>query len=137
MKMIDSALKPKGTAGLSPGETLQQFLENAFCELPHLDGVFLFTPQGESLARATDETVNDAGLSSLMENMLRLGQRLASELQRGKFNYLAMQCQRGPIVATRLDQGHTLVLLGRHDVRLGLVLYDLESLATRLGPALG
>jgi predicted regulator of Ras-like GTPase activity (Roadblock/LC7/MglB family) len=137
MKMMDSALKPKSTVGLSPGESLQQFLENAFCELPHLDGVFLFTPQGEILARATDETVNDAGLSALIENLLRLGQRLAGELDRGKFNYLALQCQRGPIVATQLDQGHTLVLLGRHDVRLGLVLYDLESLATRLGPALG
>lgn len=134
--MIDSALKSKSTVGLSPGESLQQFLENAFCELPHLDGVFLFTPQGEVLARATDETVNDAGLSAFIENLLQLGQRLASELERGKFNYLAMQCQRGPIVATRLDQGYTLVLLGRHDVRLGMVLYDLESLATRLAPAL-
>jgi predicted regulator of Ras-like GTPase activity (Roadblock/LC7/MglB family) len=137
MKMIDSALKPKGTVGLSPGESLQQFLENAFCELPHLDGVFLFTPQGEVLARATDEAVNDAGLYALIENLLQQGQRLAGELERGKFNYLALQCQRGPVVATQLDQGHTLVLLGRHDVRLGLVLYDLESLATRLSPALG
>jgi predicted regulator of Ras-like GTPase activity (Roadblock/LC7/MglB family) len=135
--MIDSALKQKSTVGLNPGESLQQFLENAFCELPHLDGVFLFTPQGEVLARATDETINDAGLSALIENLLQLGQRLAGELDRGKFNYLALQCQRGPIVATQLDQGHTLVLFGRHDVRLGLVLYDLESLATRLGPVLG
>lgn len=134
--MIDSALKSKSTVGLSPGESLQQFLENAFCELPHLDGVFLFTPQGEVLARATDETVNDAGLSAFIENLLQLGQRLASELERGKFNYLAIQYQRGPIVTTRLDQGYTLVLLGRHDVRLGMVLYDLESLATRLAPAL-
>lgn len=133
--MIDSALKSKSTEGSSPSESVQQFLENVFCELPHLDGVFLFAPQGGILARATDETVNDAGLSALIENSLQLGQRLASELDRGKFNYLILQCQRGPIVATRLDQGHTLVLLGRHDVRLGLVLYDLESLATRLGPA--
>jgi predicted regulator of Ras-like GTPase activity (Roadblock/LC7/MglB family) len=134
--MIDSAPKPKNPVGPNSGESPQQFLETAFCELPHLDGVFLFTPQGEVLAQATDETVNHAGLSALIDNLLQLARRLVGELERGKLNYIALQCQRGPLVATQLELGHTLVLFGRHDVRLGLVLYDLEWLATRLAPAL-
>ncbi len=134
--MSDSALDRKSTDGSSSGESPQQFLEKAFCELPHLDGVFLFAPQGEVLASATDATINHVGLSALTNSLLQLGQRLARELERGKFNYIALQCQRGPIVATRLEQGNTLVLLGRHDVRLGMVLYDLERLATQLSPAL-
>jgi predicted regulator of Ras-like GTPase activity (Roadblock/LC7/MglB family) len=134
--MLDSTPNRKSTAGLNPGETPQQFLEIAFCELPHIEGVFLFTPPGEVLAQATDETVNAAGLSALVGNLLQIAQRLAGELERGKLNYIALQYQGGPVVATRLDSGHTLALLGRHEVRLGLVLYDLESLATRLLPAL-
>jgi predicted regulator of Ras-like GTPase activity (Roadblock/LC7/MglB family) len=134
--MIGATLKQNSTVGLNPDETPQQFLENAFCELPHIEGVFLFAPKGEVLAQATDESINPASLSALVGNLLEIAQRLADELERGKTNYVALQCQRGPIVATRLDQGHVLVLLGRHDVRLGLVLYDLEWLATRLLPAL-
>lgn len=134
--MIDSAPNRKSTSGLNPGETPQQFLENAFCELPHIEGVFLFTPEGEVLAQTTDSTVNAASFSALVGSLLQSAQFLVGELERGKLNYVALQCQRGPLVAARLDSGHTLVLLGHHDIRLGLVLYDLESLATRLIPAL-
>jgi len=95
--------------------SVEQFLSNAFCELPHLESLFLFAPTGE---------------------VVFASQSVAGELKRGKLKYLALQTPSGFIVATRLKPGHILILLGRIDVRLGLVLYEMESLASRLELAL-
>ncbi len=123
--------------GKIAGEAPQEILENVFCELPHIYGVYLFTPQGQVVAHATtDETASHADLPGLAGDLWQLAQRTADALERGKLSFIAMQCQLGTIVATRLSQGHVLVLLGRQDVRPGMVLYDMDWLASRLSPAL-
>jgi len=113
----------------------QQFLESAFCELPHIDGLFLIAPTGEVIF-TTEEEGRYAGLPELAGSAWKFAQRTSIELERGKINYIAMQSQRGHIVATRLLQGHMLILLGQPDVRLGLVLYDMEWLSAQLSLAL-
>lgn len=114
---------------------LEQLLGNVFCELPHIDSLFLFAPTGE-VVFTSDEANRHADLTELVSSAWQGAQSIASELKRGKLNYLALQTPGGFIVATRLKPGHILILLGRVEVRLGLVLYEMESLASRLELAL-
>jgi predicted regulator of Ras-like GTPase activity (Roadblock/LC7/MglB family) len=108
-----------------------QFLDNVFCELPHIDSLFLFAPTGE-MVFTSDEANRHAELPALAGSVWQGAQSVAGELKRDKLNYLALQTPSGCIAATRLKPGHILILLGRVDVRLGLVLYEMESLAGRL-----
>ncbi|GEM_PF-4025039 len=110
---------------------VEQLLGNVFCELPHIENLFLFAPTGE-MVFSSDEANRHADLPALAGSVWQGAQSVASELKRGKLNYLALQTPGGFIVATRLKPGHILILLGRDDVRLGLVLYEMESLASRL-----
>jgi len=131
----------KGTTGSfkaiesGHGAPVEQFLDNVFCELPHIDSLFLFAPTGE-MVFSSDEANRHADLPALAGSLWQGAQSIAGELKRGKLNYLALQTPCGFIVATRLKPGHLLILLGRVDVRLGLVLYEMESLASRLELAL-
>jgi len=110
---------------------VEQFLSNVFCELPHVDNLFLFAPTGETVF-TSDEANRHADLPALASSVWQCAQNAAGELKRGKLNYLALQTPCGFIVATRLQPGHILILLGRVEVRLGLLLYEMETLARRL-----
>lgn len=117
-------------------ETPQQILEKACYELPDIDGVFLFDPEGSTFACAGNEATNDASIQTLVNGVIQLAERTTGELGRGALNYIALQGQLGFIVATILDSGYTLVLLGSNDARLGLLLHDLEWIGCRLSPVL-
>jgi len=111
--------------------TVEQFLGNAFCELPHIDSLFLFAPNGETVF-SSEETNCHTDLPALADSIWQSAQNAVGALKRDKLNYLALQTPGGFIVATRLQPGHILILLGCLEVRLGLLLYEMETLARRL-----
>jgi predicted regulator of Ras-like GTPase activity (Roadblock/LC7/MglB family) len=133
--MTPAATKSPNAVEVSAETSPEQLLENAFCELPHIESLFLLAPGGE-VVFASEELARHAELPALVSGLWKLAQRTSDELERGKINYIALQSQSGHIVATRLGQGHILILLGRPDVRLGLIFYDLESLSARLSMVL-
>ena len=133
--MLKDATGSSKTIESRDNTSVEQFLSKAFCELPHIDSLFLFAPTGE-MVFSSDEANRHADLPALVGSIWQGAQSVAGELKRGKLHYLALQTPSGFIVATRLKPGHILILLGRIDVRLGLVLYEMESLASRLELAL-
>ena len=119
-----------------PPETVTEAVERSVYELPSVDGAFLFDPDGSTLVAAGGEAADDAAVQALVNGLLQLAERAATDLGRGALQHLAVQGQLGYVVATTLDSGHSLILLGSHEARLGLLLHDLEWLAVRLAPSL-
>lgn len=119
-----------------PRESLTEAIERAAVELPDVDGAFLFDPEGTILASAGAEAANDAAVLALTNGVLQLADRATSDLGRGSLRHIAAQGHVGYVVASVLDSGHSLVLLGRKDARLGLLLHDLEWLGRRLEASL-
>ncbi|MFY9223510.1 MAG: roadblock/LC7 domain-containing protein [Blastocatellia bacterium] len=117
-------------------ESPQQLLEKACYELPNIDGVFLFDPEGSTFACAGSQATNDAAIQALVGGLIQLADRTSGDLGRGALNHIALQGQLGFIVATILDSGYTLVLLGSSDARLGLLLHDLEWIGSKISPLL-
>lgn len=119
-----------------PRESVTETIERAAVELPDVDGAFLFDPEGTILASAGGEASNDAAVLALTNGVLQLADRATSDLGRGGLRHVTAQGSVGFLVASVLDSGHSLVLLGRRDARLGLLLHDLEWLGGRLQLAL-
>ena len=119
-----------------PPETLSESVQRAVYDLPNVDGAFLFDLEGETLVAAGSEATNDAAVLALVNGLIQLAERTATDLGRGALQHLAVQGQLGYVVATILDSSHSLVLLGSHEARLGLLMHDLEWLAMRLAPSL-
>jgi predicted regulator of Ras-like GTPase activity (Roadblock/LC7/MglB family) len=117
-------------------ESPQQLLEKAVYELPNIDGAFLFDPEGATFACAGSEAANEASIQALVNGLIQLADRTTGDLGRGALVHMALQGQLGFVVATILDSGYTLVLLGSSDARLGLLLHDLEWLGAKLSPLL-
>jgi predicted regulator of Ras-like GTPase activity (Roadblock/LC7/MglB family) len=120
---------PGSTKGV---ETPQQFLERIFCEIPHIEGMFLITPEGEMIAHAASEDQSRACLPALANEFLQLAGGAAQAVRQGPPRYLLLKNEGGYMMIVTLDHGHVFVLLGRDHIRPDVIQYSADWIAGKL-----
>jgi predicted regulator of Ras-like GTPase activity (Roadblock/LC7/MglB family) len=121
----------------SPGsikvaETPQQFLERIFCELPHFEGMFLITSQGEIVAHAANEGRFCENLPALTNEFLKFAASAAQAVRQGAVQYMLLKNEGGYLMILALDQDYVLVVLGRDHIRPDVIKYSTDWIASKL-----
>ncbi|MGH7494047.1 MAG: hypothetical protein ACREOO_16850 [bacterium] len=121
----------------SPGsirvaETPQQFLERIFCELPHIEGLFLIASRGEIVAHAANEGQSWEKLPALTEEFLRFAADAAHAVRQGAAQYLLLKNEGGYMMILVLERGYILVVLGRDHIRPDVIKYSTDWIASKL-----
>ncbi len=118
-------------------ETPQQLLERVAEERTHIESLFLFNPLGKLLASAPKPTVRDQRWQLIAREVWQATQRTCMDQADCGLKFFALQCQLGQVAASSLESGHTIAIVGRHHVRLGVLLYEVDGLAGTLSKLLG
>ncbi len=117
-------------------ETTQQLLERISYERSHIESLLLFAPDGKILAAAAKPAVSDQRLQIIAQEVWRTSQHTCLEQGMCDLKFFALQCRLGQIAATTLESGQTLAIVGRHHVRLGVLLYEVDGIAAELSKLL-
>ena len=113
-------------------ESPQQFLERISSERSHIESLFLFTPESKLAAAANKTTEHDRRLQTIAREVWQATQRTCLTEGECDLKFVALQCRLGQVAATTLENDYTLAIVGRHHVRLGVLLYEVDGLAAAL-----
>ena len=120
----------------SPGSTIaetpQQFLDRIFCELPHIDGMFLLAPEGGIVAETAKEDGMCEKLPAQAAEFLRLARTVASAVCQGGPQYLLLKNDSGYTMIMPLGPGHVFVVLGHEHIRPDVIQYSADWIAGKL-----
>jgi len=113
-------------------ETPQQFLERIFCELPHLDAMFLFQPDGVLLSHTAKEEQAPAALLEVAGALLEFAGGVARTVQQGLPQYLLLKNEGGCLLFMTFSCGHLLVVQGGEHVRPDVMQYSAQWISEKL-----
>jgi predicted regulator of Ras-like GTPase activity (Roadblock/LC7/MglB family) len=121
----------------SPGstkvaETPQQFLDRIFCEIPHIEGMFLIDARGEMVAHAANEGRFCEKLPQMTNDLLQLAASAAQAVGLGPAQYLLLKNEGGYMMTVLFEHGHVLVVLGRDHIRPDVIQYSAEWIVNKL-----
>ena len=117
-------------------ETPQQLLERVALERAHIESLFLFTPRGKLMASAAKPVARDHRWQTIAHEVWQTTQKTCIDQADCGLKFIALQCSLGQVAASSLESGHTLAIIGRHHVRLGVLLYEVDGLAAALSKLL-
>jgi len=91
---------------------------------------------GLTMASALPANVEEDRVSAMSAAMLSLGERIATELGRGKLDQVYIKGQTGYVILMSIEREAVLTVLARDRAKLGLLFLDMrraaEDLATLL-----
>lgn len=91
---------------------------------------------GLVIASALPPTVEEDRVSAMSAAMLSLGERIASELQRGLLSEVYVKGDRGYVLLTAVGEEAVLTVLARKQAKLGLIFLDMRRAAEELAALL-
>jgi predicted regulator of Ras-like GTPase activity (Roadblock/LC7/MglB family) len=107
---------------------LQSFLEIS----PDFEAAAVVSADGFIIASALPEGADENKLGAMSAAILSLGERAASELEKGKLETVFVEGERGYILLSSLTEETLLCVSTTKYAKLGLVFYELSSLKKSL-----
>lgn len=99
---------------------------------PDIIASAVVTVDGLTLASALPSDVEEERVSAMAAAMLSLGERIASELQRGTLDEVYIRGDEGFVLLTAIGQDAVLTALSRNEGRLGLMFLEMRRAAEDL-----
>lgn len=90
------------------------------------------TSDGLALASALPSDVEEERVAAMSAAMLSLGERIASELERGVFEEVYIRGDQGLVLLTAVGKDAVLTALSRDEAKLGLMLLEMRRAAADL-----
>lgn len=90
------------------------------------------TADGLTLASVLPSDVGEERVSAMSAAMLSLGERIASELQRGELDEVYIRGEEGFVLLTAVGRDAVLTALSRNEGRLGLIFLEMRRAAEDL-----
>jgi predicted regulator of Ras-like GTPase activity (Roadblock/LC7/MglB family) len=91
---------------------------------------------GLTMASALPSDVEEDRVSAMSAAMLSLGERIATELGRGKLDQVYIKGQTGYVILMSIAAEAVLTVLARDQAKLGLLFLDMRRAAEDLGKLL-
>lgn len=99
---------------------------------PDLEATALISEDGLVIASALPQNVEEIRIAGMAATLLGLGERAASELNRGGLQQVLIRGDSGYVVMTRAGSGTLLLALTTQNAKLGLVFYDMDRAAAEI-----
>lgn len=89
-----------------------------------IEAAAIVSVDGLSMASMLPGNVEEDRVSAMSAAMLSLGERIASELNRGALEQVNVKGDNGYVILTSVGEEAVLTVLARKDAKLGLILLD-------------
>lgn len=104
---------------------------------PDIEASAVVSVDGLIMASALPTEVEEDRVSAMSAAMLSLGERIATELQRGGLEQVYIRGNSGFIVLTSVGEEAVLTALARQEAKLGLIFLEMRRAAEDLVQLLG
>jgi predicted regulator of Ras-like GTPase activity (Roadblock/LC7/MglB family) len=123
----------KGVKGMrSRTELMVDRLRDLQAGTPDIEASAVVSVDGLTMASSLPSGVDEDRISAMSAAMLSLGDRIASELRRGRLNQVYIRGTEGIIVLMAVGQDAVLTVMARNSAKLGLVFLDMKRAAADL-----
>jgi predicted regulator of Ras-like GTPase activity (Roadblock/LC7/MglB family) len=99
---------------------------------PDIEASAIVSVDGLSIASVLPQEVEEDRVSAMSAAMLSLGERIASELGRGKLDQVYIRGENGYVVLMSVGKEAVLTSLAREQAKLGLIFLDMRRAAEDL-----
>ncbi len=113
-------------------EVMQQILRNLVTNTPDLEGAAVVSSDGLTVASVLPAGTDEDRVSAMAAALLSLGERTASELERGDLEQIYVKGGHGYIVLMRAGDDSVLEAIAGPAAKLGMVLLDMKRAAQEL-----
>lgn len=106
-------------------EELNKILRHLQSGTPDIEGSALISEDGLMIASALPQHVEEVRVAGMSSTLLSLGQRAATELDRGDIEQVLIRGKSGYAVMVRASSGTSLLVLTTPSAKLGLIFLDM------------
>ena len=99
---------------------------------PDVEGSAIVSVDGLIIASALLPNIEEDRVSAMSAAMLSLGERIASELGRGKLDQVYIKGDNGYVILLDVGDEAVLTIMARKEAKLGLILLDMKRTAKDL-----
>ena len=93
---------------------------------PDIEASAVVSVDGLSIASALPQGVEEDRVSAMSAAMLSLGERIATELGRGRLDQVYIKGDNGYVILMSVGDEAVLTALARHKAKLGLIFLDMR-----------
>lgn len=93
---------------------------------PDIEGSAIVSVDGLSIASALRDDIEEDRVSAMSAAMLSLGERIASELGRGKLDQVYIKGKEGYVILMSIGDEAVLTGMARKEAKLGLILLEMR-----------
>ena len=111
---------------------MEDRLRKLQADAPDIMGSAVVTADGLSLASALPSDVGEERIAAMSAAMLSLGERIASELQRGSLEEVYIRGDQGLVLLTAVGRDAVLTALSRTESKLGIIFLEMRRAAADL-----
>ncbi len=101
------------------------------------EGAVLVSPDGLAIASVLPPNVDEDRVAAMGAAILSLGERVASELDKGELEQLYVKGTKGYMIFTGIKDLAVLGVLAPSDAKLGLLLMEIKRAAKQIEELLG
>jgi predicted regulator of Ras-like GTPase activity (Roadblock/LC7/MglB family) len=101
------------------------------------EGAVLVSPDGLAIASVLPPNVDEDRVAAMGAAILSLGERVASELEKGELEQLYVKGTKGYMIFTGIKDLAVLGVLAPADAKLGLLLMEIKRAAKQIEELLG
>ena len=105
-------------------ELLMEKLRDLQASSGDVEASAIVSVDGLSMASMLPSGIEEDRVSAMSAAMLSLGERIASELDRGELDQVNVKGENGYVILTSIGEEAVLTVLARKDAKLGLILLD-------------
>lgn len=89
----------------------------------------IMTRDGLSIASVMNESVNPDRLGAMCASLLSLGDKTASELERGKLKQVLIECESGCVLIVNVGKSAVLAIVSKATSKIGMVFIEAKKAA--------
>jgi predicted regulator of Ras-like GTPase activity (Roadblock/LC7/MglB family) len=99
---------------------------------PDVEASAVVNADGLTIASALPNNIEEERLGAMSAAMLSLGERIASELERGTLDQVYIKGEGGYVLLLSVGSEAVLTVLARENTKLGLLLLDMRRVSESL-----
>jgi predicted regulator of Ras-like GTPase activity (Roadblock/LC7/MglB family) len=111
----------------SRSQDLTERLRALLNSTPEIEGAAVVSVDGLGIASVLNPDIEEDRIAAMSAAMLSLGERIASELGRGKLEQVYVKGEYGFALLTSVGPQAVLSVIAKSDARLGLLLLELRK----------
>jgi hypothetical protein len=120
----------------SRGEKIVQKLKELENKSPEIEGTAIVSTEGLIIASALKENFEEEHLAAISAIVLSLGERIVTELTRGKLEQVFVKGDKGYVLISYCNYDSLLVVITSAYVKLGMIFLDTKRIADQLSEML-